>query len=127
MSIPSTHGSPPGLCHGGVSAPQHPWEPLGAVYGGGLSPTAPTLDGAGGQAAPAVSVRQLCPLVGELGGAPAAVAPQQDAAALDLLPLDPALRGNRFLCGDRDPVTMGPAGTAGNGTRGGGGDTDPAR
>ena len=71
----------------------------------GTAPPAPTLDGAGGQASPAVAVGQLGPLVGERGGAPPAVASQQDAAPLYQLPLGPALRGGRLLCRERDTVT----------------------
>ena len=82
----------------------------------GTDPPAPTLDGAGGQASPTVAVGQLGPLVGERGGAPPAVAPQQDAAPLYQLPLGPALRGGRLLCRERDTVTA----RATRGTREGG-------
>lgn len=88
--------------------PPHPGFPSSPWAGSALP--APTLDGARGQAAPAVAVDQLAPLVGERGGAPPAVAPQQDAAPLYQLPLGPALRDGRLLCRERDSITAGASG-----------------
>jgi len=76
----------------------------------GTDPPALTLDGAGGQVSPTVAIGQLGPLVGERGGAPPAVAPQQDAAPHDQLPLDPALWVGWLLCGRGTSSLPGPLG-----------------
>lgn len=77
-------------------------------------PPLPTLDGSLGQPSSSVSICQFGPLVGERCGPSSAVAAQQNAAALQLIPFDPALRDGRLLCGARGSVTTRGMGTTGD-------------